>query len=60
MVHEGFFFSPDRDFLSIEVRMRYGRGKCWRCNVGDRFVCQTALSSPWKSFSECPGSIEAV
>jgi len=33
-------FSPDRILLSLEMRMKCGIGKCGRCNVGNKFVCQ--------------------
>jgi sulfhydrogenase subunit gamma (sulfur reductase) len=32
-------FSPDRTFLSLEMRMKCGIGKCGRCNIGHRYVC---------------------
>ena len=33
-------FPPDRILLSLEMRMKCGIGKCGRCNVGNKFVCQ--------------------
>ena len=33
-------FPPDRILLSLEMRMKCGIGKCGRCNVGSKFVCQ--------------------
>ena len=33
-------FQPDRILLSLEMRMKCGIGKCGRCNVGNKFVCQ--------------------
>ncbi len=32
-------FSPDDTYLSFEMRMKCGIGKCGRCNIGDRYVC---------------------
>ena len=33
-------FSPEDVFLSLEMRMKCGIGKCGRCNVGNKFVCK--------------------
>ena len=33
-------FPPERILLSLEMRMKCGIGKCGRCNVGNKFVCQ--------------------
>jgi len=33
-------FKPEDTLLSLEMRMKCGIGKCGRCNVGDRFVCE--------------------
>jgi len=33
-------FPSDRILLSLEMRMKCGIGKCGRCNVGNKFVCQ--------------------
>jgi NAD(P)H-flavin reductase len=33
-------FSPDNVIMSLEMRMKCGIGKCGRCNVGDRLVCE--------------------
>lgn len=33
-------FPPDGILLSLEMRMKCGIGKCGRCNVGSKFVCQ--------------------
>jgi sulfhydrogenase subunit gamma (sulfur reductase) len=32
-------FPPDRIFLSLEMRMKCGIGKCGRCNIGHKYVC---------------------
>lgn len=32
-------FKPENTYLSLEMRMKCGIGKCGRCNVGDRYVC---------------------
>ncbi len=33
-------FQPEKTYLSLEMRMKCGIGKCGRCNVGNKFVCQ--------------------
>lgn len=33
-------FSPDAIFLSLEMRMKCGIGKCGRCNIGHQYVCK--------------------
>ena len=32
-------FEADDTFLSFEMRMKCGIGKCGRCNIGSRYVC---------------------
>ena len=32
-------FAPADTYLSFEMRMKCGIGKCGRCNIGDRYVC---------------------
>jgi len=32
-------FDPEDTYLSFEMRMKCGIGKCGRCNIGDRYVC---------------------
>ncbi|MEN6303485.1 MAG: hypothetical protein ABFD96_12215, partial [Armatimonadia bacterium] len=31
---------PEQVFASLEAKMKCGFGKCGRCNVGPKFVCQ--------------------
>ncbi|UCD26086.1 MAG: FAD/NAD(P)-binding protein [Candidatus Bathyarchaeota archaeon] len=33
-------FSPEEVYLSLEMRMKCGIGKCGRCNIGNKFVCK--------------------
>ncbi len=33
-------FSPENIIMSLEMRMKCGVGKCGRCNVGDKLVCE--------------------
>jgi len=32
-------FKDEMIYLSLEMRMKCGIGKCGRCNVGEKFVC---------------------
>jgi len=32
-------FKPEDTYLSFEMRMTCGIGKCGRCNIGSRYVC---------------------
>jgi NAD(P)H-flavin reductase len=32
-------FKDEQVFLSLEMRMKCGIGKCGRCNLGSKFVC---------------------
>jgi len=32
-------FRPEDTYLSLEMRMKCGIGKCGRCNIGSRYVC---------------------
>ncbi len=42
-------FCADDTYLSFEMRMKCGIGKCGRCNIGDRYVC---VHGPVFSLSE--------
>lgn len=33
-------FKPEQFFLSLEMRMKCGIGKCGRCNIGHKYVCK--------------------
>jgi len=33
-------FPPERTVLSMEMKMKCGIGKCGRCNIGNKYVCQ--------------------
>jgi NAD(P)H-flavin reductase len=33
-------FAPSHILNSLEMRMKCGIGKCGRCNIGDKYVCQ--------------------
>ena len=34
-------FPPERTILSLEMKMKCGIGKCGRCNIGSKYVCQS-------------------
>jgi len=42
-------FMPESIFLSLEMRMKCGIGKCGRCNIGHKYVCK---DGPVFSFAE--------
>lgn len=42
-------FAPESIFLSLEMRMKCGIGKCGRCNIGHKYVCK---DGPVFSFAE--------
>jgi len=42
-------FSPESIFLSLEMRMKCGIGKCGHCNIGHKYVCK---DGPVFSFAE--------
>ncbi len=33
-------FSPERNYVTLEARMHCGIGKCGRCNLGEKLVCE--------------------
>ena len=47
-------FQPDRILLSLEMRMKCGIGKCGRCNVGNKFVCQDGPVFTQKELEDMP------
>jgi len=47
-------FPPEDIFLSLEMRMKCGIGKCGRCNVGDKFVCKDGPVFAYKELQMMP------
>lgn len=47
-------FTPEKTYLSLEMRMKCGIGKCGRCNVGDKFICQDGPVFSQKELQEMP------
>jgi NAD(P)H-flavin reductase len=47
-------FLPEDVFLSLEMRMKCGIGKCGRCNIGNRFVCKDGPVFAYKEFQMMP------
>jgi len=45
-------FAPEDTYLSLEMRMKCGIGKCGRCNIGHRYVC---IDGPVFSLAEVKG-----
>lgn len=38
-VLEGLGVAPENTFLSLEMKMKCGIGRCGRCNIGEAYVC---------------------
>jgi len=47
-------FPPEDVFLSLEMRMKCGIGKCGRCNVGNKFVCKDGPVFAYKELETMP------
>ncbi|MDH5691063.1 MAG: hydrogenase, partial [Candidatus Bathyarchaeota archaeon] len=41
-------------FLSLEMRMKCGIGKCGRCNIGNKFVCKDGPVFAYKELEMMP------
>lgn len=48
-------FRPEDTFLSFEMRMTCGIGKCGRCNIGSRYVCVDGPVFPLAEVRAMPG-----
>jgi NAD(P)H-flavin reductase len=53
-VIEELGFSPQDTFLSLEMKMKCGVGKCGRCNIGDKFVCKDGPVFSYKELQMMP------
>ncbi len=47
-------FPPEDVFLSLEMRMKCGIGKCGRCNIGNKFVCKDGPVFAYKELEMMP------
>jgi NAD(P)H-flavin reductase len=47
-------FPHDEVFISLEMRMKCGIGKCGRCNIGDKFVCKDGPVFAYKELEMLP------
>jgi sulfhydrogenase subunit gamma (sulfur reductase) len=47
-------FSPEDIFLSLEMRMKCGIGKCGRCNIGNKYVCKDGPVFSYKELQDLP------
>lgn len=47
-------FSPEHIFLSLEMRMKCGIGKCGRCNIGKVYVCKDGPVFSYQQLQELP------
>ncbi len=46
---------PERIFLSLEMKMKCGIGKCGRCNIGEAYVCTDGPVFSTARLSTLPG-----
>jgi len=49
-----FGFDPADTYLSFEMRMKCGIGKCGRCNIGNRYVCVDGPVFPLAEVDQLP------
>jgi sulfhydrogenase subunit gamma (sulfur reductase) len=49
-----FGFAPETIFLSLEMRMKCGIGKCGRCNIGHMYVCKDGPVFSYAQLNELP------
>jgi len=47
-------FAPEDVFLSLEMKMKCGIGKCGRCNIGNKFVCKDGPVFTYKELQTMP------
>jgi NAD(P)H-flavin reductase len=47
-------FLPEDVFLSLEMKMKCGIGKCGRCNIGDKLVCKDGPVFSYKELLAMP------
>ena len=47
-------FAPEDIFLSLEMRMKCGIGKCGRCNIGKVYVCKDGPVFNYQQLQELP------
>ena len=53
-VLEELKFPPEKVFLSLEMRMKCGIGKCGRCNIGSKYVCKDGPVFSYKELQDLP------
>ena len=51
---EGLGFAPDQVITTLEMRMKCGIGKCGRCNIGSRYVCQDGPVFSYRQLRQMP------
>jgi sulfhydrogenase subunit gamma (sulfur reductase) len=47
-------FAVESIFLSLEMRMKCGIGKCGRCNIGHKYVCRDGPVFPYAELQKLP------
>lgn len=47
-------FEPKDVFVSLEMRMKCGIGKCGHCNIGPKYVCRDGPVFSWEQLQHLP------
>lgn len=47
-------FNPDQIFMTLEMKMKCGVGKCGRCNIGSVYVCQDGPVFSYERLKQLP------
>ena len=47
-------FKPDQIFMTLEMKMKCGLGKCGRCNVGSVYVCRDGPVFSYERLKQLP------
>jgi NAD(P)H-flavin reductase len=47
-------FQPENTYISLEMRMKCGIGKCGRCNIGSKYVCKDGPVFSFKELQSLP------
>ena len=53
-VIEELKFQPENTYISLEMRMKCGIGKCGRCNIGSKYVCKDGPVFSFKELQSLP------
>ena len=53
-VIEELKFQPENTYISLEMRMKCGIGKCGRCKIGSKYVCKDGPVFSFKELQNLP------